>query len=119
MEPAGRPARLAARAASGGAGGGRVDELARMDALAQADAVRRGELTGRELVEAAIERVERIGPHLNAVVVKLYTEARSRADAGSGPLAGVPFLLKDLGARQAGQPYYAGHRALRDADHCP
>ena len=31
--------------------------------------------------------------------------------------AGVPFLMKDVGARQAGQPYYAGNRALRDADH--
>jgi amidase len=25
--------------------------------------------------------------------------------------------MKDVGARQAGQPYYAGNRALRDADH--
>jgi amidase len=94
-----------------------VDELARMDAAAQLEAVARGELSQRDLVEAAIERIERIGPHLNCVVVKLYAEARSRAGTASGPLAGVPFLLKDLGARQAGQPYYAGNRALRDADH--
>ncbi len=95
----------------------RVDELARMDAVAQAEAVRRGDLSRHELVEAAIERIERIDPHLNAVVAQLYTEARSHAGAARGPLAGVPFLLKDLGARQAGQPYYAGNRALRDAGH--
>src|SRR5262245_951003 len=93
----------------------RVDELARMDAVAQADAVRRGDLSPRELVEAAIERIERIDPHLNALVARLYADARSHAAAARGPLAGVPFLLKDLGARQADQPYYAGNRALRDA----
>ncbi len=94
-----------------------MDELARMDAVAQAEAVARGELSQRDLVEAAVERIERIGPHLNAVVVKLYAEARRHAAAATGPLAGVPFLLKDLGARQAGQPYFAGNRALRDAGH--
>src|SRR4030095_549452 len=31
-----------------------------------------------------------------------------------GPFRGVPFLLKDLGAQQQGQPYYCGNRALRD-----
>src|SRR5262245_59886175 len=82
----------------------RVDELARMDAVAQAGAASRGELSRRDLVEAAIERMERIGPHLNAVVVELQAEARRQVDAASGPLAGVPFLLKDLGARQGGQP---------------
>ena len=92
-----------------------MDDLARMDAVAQAEAVARGELSGRELVEAAIERIERIDPRLNSVVVKLYAEARSAVAAAAGPLAGVPFLLKDLGARQAGLPYYAGNRALRDA----
>jgi amidase len=92
-----------------------VDELARMDAVGQADLVRRGELSSRELVEAAIERIERVDPHLNAVVVKLYAEARACAGAATGPLRGVPFLLKDLGARQAGLPYFAGNRALRDA----
>jgi amidase len=94
-----------------------LDELARMDAVAQAEAVADGELSRRELVEAAIERIERIDPHLNSVVVRLWAEARNGADQASGRLAGVPFLLKDLGARQAGLPYFAGNRALRDAGH--
>ncbi len=86
-----------------------------MDATAQAAAVARGALSRRDLVEAAIERIERVDPQLNAVVVKLPASARSGADSASGPLAGVPFLLKDLGAQQAGLPYFAGNRALRDA----
>jgi Asp-tRNA(Asn)/Glu-tRNA(Gln) amidotransferase A subunit family amidase len=44
---------------------------------------------------------------------------RSPPPSGEAPgaLRGRPFLMKDVGARQAGQPYYAGNRALRDADY--
>jgi amidase len=105
----------AGRGALGTAERSGVDDLARMDAVAQAELVARGELSARALVEAAIERVERIDPELGSVAVTLHAEARSAVGDASGPLAGVPFLLKDLGARQKGLPYYAGNRALRDA----
>src|SRR5262249_49689979 len=85
-----------------------LDDIARMDAVGQAGLVRAGELSARELVEAAIARIERVDPELNAAVVRLYVEGRASAAAASGPLAGVPFLLKDVGARQAGLPYTAG-----------
>jgi amidase len=49
------------------------------------------------------------------VLEKLRTQPTTRLP--TGPFAGVPFLMKDVGARQAGQPYYAGNRALRAADH--
>ncbi|MGH2859406.1 MAG: amidase family protein, partial [Solirubrobacteraceae bacterium] len=39
---------------------------------------------------------------------------RSGDADGSVPLAGVPFLLKDLGEPQAGLPERMGSRALRD-----
>jgi amidase len=81
-----------------------VDSFANLDALAQADLVRRGETTPLELVEAAIRRIERLNPQLNAVVTRMDAEAR-RAASGplpSGPFAGVPFLLKDLVAEYAG-----------------
>ena len=93
-----------------------MDELARLDGTAQAELVRRGELGPRELVDAAIARIERLDPQLGAVVAPLFDEARAAA-AGNlpdGPLRGVPFLMKDLGATQAGQPYWAGSRALRE-----
>jgi amidase len=53
------------------------------------------------------------------VVAPLVDEARAAA-AGrlpDGPLRGVPFLMKDLGATQAGQPYWAGSRVLRERGH--
>jgi amidase len=91
-------------------------DLASLDAIAQAELVRRGELTASELVEAAIERIERVDPTLNAVIRTTFDEARIAA-AGplpDGPLAGVPFLVKDIGAPMAGVPDTMGSRALRD-----
>jgi amidase len=95
-----------------------LNELATMDATAQAELVRRRELTPLELVDAAIARIERLNPKLNAVITPLFEEARAAAvseELPDGPFRGVPFFLKDLGAMQKGQPYYLGNRALRDA----
>jgi amidase len=94
-----------------------TDALARLDATAQAELVARGEATPAELVEAACRRIEQVDPALGAVPIRLFDEALARAREGpaAGPFRGVPFLMKDVGARQAGLPYYAANRALRDA----
>ena len=82
-----------------------------LDATALADLVRRGEVTSGEVLEAAIERAELRNEYLNAVVTPLYEYARERSDAlPDGPLAGVPFLLKDLKAKLAGTPTSNGNR---------
>jgi amidase len=84
------------------------DELGWLDATAQAELVRRKEVSARELVEAAIERVERLNPRLNAVVIRTWERARAMA-AGplpDGPFTGVPFLLKDLVVEEAGVPLH-------------
>ena len=84
------------------------------DALALAGLVRTGQLTAAELLEAAIARTEARNPALNAVIYKLYDDARQRAAAPpAGPFAGVPFLLKDLTAAYAGAPLTAGSRAYQ------
>ena len=89
------------------------------DATTLAALVAAGEIGPRELVEAACGAVERLDDELGAVPVRFFQAALDRADRVDrrAPFAGVPFLMKDVGARQAGQPYYAGNRALRDADH--
>lgn len=91
-----------------------MDEFANLDATAQADLVRRGEVAPTELVEAAIARIEALNPALNCVVTATFERARDRAGtvAGRGPLAGVPYLLKDLGPTLAGVRQTAGSRAL-------
>jgi amidase len=97
-------------------------DLAAVDALGQAELVASGELTAVELLDAAITRLES-ARHLNAVVADLFERGRAQAEAldesgalrgdEAGPLAGVPFLLKDLGASLAGTPEAMGSRALR------
>lgn len=92
-----------------------------MDATEQAELVRRGEVSPSELVEAAIERIERIDPALNAVVIRWFDHAREVA-AGTLPDAafrGVPTLLKDLHAAYAGQPLTNGNAALKAAGYRP
>jgi amidase len=89
------------------------DALAFLDATAQAQLVRNRALKPLELVEAAIARVERLNPTLNAVVAPMFDEARraTREELG-GPFTGVPFLLKDLVAEYAGAPLGEGSRFL-------
>ena len=91
-----------------------MTELARLDGIAQADLVARGEVTRAELVEAAIERVEDLNPTLNAVVTPMFERALSHAGAATGPLAGVPMLLKDLVAEVEGVRFTEGSRFLAD-----
>src|SRR5262245_55171497 len=56
-----------------------MHDLASLDATAQADLVRRREVKPIELVDAAIARIERLNPELNAVVTPLYEQARAAA----------------------------------------
>ncbi len=87
-----------------------------MDAVDQAALVRRGDVSARELIEAAIERIETIDPALNAVIIRWFDEARDAATRlPDGPFRGVPFLLKDLWAHYAGQPLTNGCQGLKDA----
>ncbi len=94
------------------------DGLAGLDATAQADLVRSGEATPAELVDAAIARIEKLNPRLNAVVTERFEKARAEARSGKlprGPFHGVPFLLKDLDAYSAGDPFHCGMKALKRA----
>lgn len=96
-------------------------DLAFLDATAQAELVRSGEASPLELVDAAIERIERLNPRLNAVIHERFDKARAEAQDGppGGPFRGVPFVLKDLDGYSAGDPYYGGTRFLRDHDWRP
>lgn len=69
-----------------------ASEIAALDAVGQAQAVRKGELSPGELVEAAQARIAQDNPALNAVT---WTAPEVPApDTMDGPLAGVPWLLK-------------------------
>ncbi|MGH9135141.1 MAG: amidase [Ilumatobacteraceae bacterium] len=89
-----------------------------MDATDQAQLVASGQVTPVELLDAAVERIERDDPAINAVVLRWFDQARSTAasaDLPDGPFRGVPFLLKDLYAAMAGMPLTNGNKALAAA----
>ena len=91
--------------------GGFADYL-KYDALGLANLVRRKEVKPKELLEAVVSRIDAINPKLNAVVTKMYDEARQTITKGlpDGPFKGVPFLLKDLGASYAGVKHTMGSK---------
>jgi len=84
---------------------GSIDDLYQnADAVALAAHVGQGDVSPQELVEAAITRIEALNPSLNAVICKLYDLGRAAAARvdRTAPLAGVPFLLKELASSWAG-----------------
>ena len=91
------------------------DALASLDATAQAERIRRKEITALELVDAAIARIERINPKINAVIATAYDQARAQARGvlPDAPFAGVPYLLKDLITSWSGVPMASGTSFMR------
>ena len=105
-----------------------MEELAWMDATETAARIRSGELSAGEVVEAAIGRAEAVQPQLHVLVTADFHRARVKAKGpvGTGPFAGVPFLIKDLddyaglptryGSRvHAADPPAVDHAPLMDA----
>ncbi len=68
------------------------------DGVEQALQIKNGSLSSSELVEDAIQRIEKHNPFINAVVTKTYEKARETASKQlpESPLSGVPILVKDL-----------------------
>ena len=99
-----------------------MTDLSLLDATAQAELVRRGEASPVELVDAAINRVEKLNGELNAVIHPLFERARTAARAESlpdGPFRGVPAVVKDLDGHLAGAPYHAGNKLLKEIGYVP
>jgi amidase/6-aminohexanoate-cyclic-dimer hydrolase len=95
----------------------RFEEYASRDAVGLAQLVHDGEVTPGELLELAIERTEAVDSTLNAVVIRMYEQARDVAATGlpDGPLRGVPFLIKDLHLQMRGVVTSQGCALFKDA----
>lgn len=86
-----------------------------MDGLQIAHSVRKGEISCVEVIECAIARIEELNPSINAVIYRMYEDARkiARNPRTGSPFAGVPMLLKDLAAGAcAGTPCTMGSALL-------
>ena len=94
-----------------------IDDFAWLDATAQAALVRSKQVKPLELVDATIARIERLNPQLNAVILRLYDQARAAAQSEElpdGPFRGVPFLIKDLVASYSGVRQASGCALMKD-----
>jgi amidase/6-aminohexanoate-cyclic-dimer hydrolase len=89
-------------------------EYVSADATAWAQRVRRGEVTARELLDAAVARAEAVNPRINAIAARNYERAQDDAAKPPGPglLAGVPWAMKDLYQTVRGVPLTNGSRAF-------
>ncbi len=87
-----------------------ADYLAQ-DATGLAVLVRSGAVSQGEVIAAARARHDAVNPALNAVL-EFYDDAETLPDR-DGPLSGVPFLRKDIGAAEAGRLQECGSRLLR------
>lgn len=97
-------------------------DLWRRSAVELADTFRSGEASATEIVEAHLNRIDAVNSDVNAVVRRIDGRALARAeeldavrgsDAVLGPLAGVPFTIKD-NIDLAGDPTTHGVRVLKD-----
>ena len=100
-----------------------MSELWRKSALELAAMIRGREVSSREVVQAHLDRVEVVNPHINAVVRLLPEQALAAADEADrlaadgtwlGPLHGVPFTVKE-NIDLAGTPTTQGVPALAEA----
>jgi amidase len=91
-----------------------LDEYMAHDAVGLAELTARGEVKPAELLALARRRADSVNPALNAIVARLDEVADERANDPNlaGPLAGVPFLIKDLMQEYKGFPTSWGSRSL-------
>ena len=94
----------------------KFEEYRKHDATSLAELIKKKEVTPTELLETAIARAEEVNPKINAVVTKLYDLGKEqlRNLDTNAPLAGVPYLIKDLGPQLKGTRYTCGSGILKD-----
>lgn len=92
------------------------EDYRKYDAVGLAGLVSSGQVSPSELLETAVSRMAAVNPKINAVTMDLTEWGRQdvQRHIWSGPLAGVPFLLKDLGAQLAGSPTSGGSAVFKD-----
>jgi amidase len=88
-------------------------EYAGLDAIGLAELIRSGEVTASEVEELARRAIETVNGDLNALTQPLFESPLGYAP--DGPLAGVPFLIKDSGPFARGVSFTLGSRSIRHA----
>ncbi len=91
-----------------------LTEYSKYDGIALASLVRQSEISPKELVELFVEAVEKVNPRIHAIIEVFSDRVKEAGDqVFTGPFAGVPFLMKDVGAQQAGRRQESGSRLMK------
>ena len=89
-------------------------EYTQYDALGLAALVQSGDVSAKELLDAAVHQANKLNPKLNAIIHRFDERAYTAAQAGlpTGAFTGVPYLLKDLSFDFANEPLTMGSRSV-------
>ncbi|MDF1765803.1 MAG: amidase family protein [Gammaproteobacteria bacterium] len=93
-----------------------LDDYLALDAVALGAGIAKGDFSALEVNRCAVDRAQAINPALNAIVHEDFAGALKRAESNTtkaSPLAGVPFLIKDL-SPVAGLPVNFGSALFKD-----
>jgi amidase len=90
-------------------------EYSMSDGVALADLVRKGAVSPKELAYLFVEAVDKVNPRINAVIEVYFDRIDGLDDQAipAGPFAGVPFLMKDVGAGESGRRQEMGSRLMK------
>src|SRR4051812_27229058 len=87
-----------------------LHEYATYDAIGLRELIAAGEITAAEIEAVARRALEAVNPAVTGRAAPPFPRALDHA--GDGPLAGVPFLIKDFGPMAKGVPFFCGSRAV-------
>lgn len=88
-------------------------EYTNYDAMGLAELIKKGDVSARQVLQAAIDRANQLNPSLNALIHRFDEKALAQAShLPNGVFVGVPFLLKDLLYEYAGEPLRMGSRSV-------
>lgn len=92
-------------------------DYADLDAIGLSAAIKRGDVSASEVTETAIAVSQRLNPEINAVVMTNHDNARKTAagELPESPIAGSPFLLKDVNQFSHDMPTTFSCRFFEDA----
>ncbi len=90
-------------------------EYSSCDGVALGNLIRKQKVTSKELARLFVEAVEKVNPKINAII-EVYQDRVNALDdhvMPTGPFAGVPFLMKDIGAGECGRLQESGSRLMK------
>jgi amidase len=89
-----------------------LSQYASFDGSGLAELLRKKEVTSNELAQLAFQAFQKVNPHVNAVI-EFFEDRLESSYQPNAPFSGVPMMLKDIGASEAGRKQELGSRLAK------